>query len=177
MIRFAEYEDCLPNDLQEQVLRHITNQASRFKETGVPGVRILPSLAEGSALIGGRIRKFMPQACERLGLAVPSTALVCHPVAALEDGGKLDVAALADSEHVSGVTYILTLFELRRRFTGGVLRLEDPEDRDVRLTLPPVSGRIVFCPECYDVEISRVRNRSHDFESCLFVMLATTRIG
>ena len=172
---FLEFPDFLPPAIHRQVLDSAAQQAAQFRETGVPGVRVLPSLNGAGKLVVDRIANLLPEVGVRFGLALHSGSRIDAPVAAIGHGGRLEIAAMGSKRRVSGISCLFTFFESPRRFTGGAVTIENPDNRDVRVTLPTANGRMVFAAGCDDLEIGRVQSNSPDFRNSLFVMLATIR--
>ncbi len=176
-VAFHDIGEFLAGPALREILELVAHQESQFRETGVPGVRVLPALPGDEKRIADGIRALLPRACERLGVPPISRPGIDSPVAAVGHGGKLEIAAMTPGPHAAGLSYVLTFFESPRRFTGGALILENPHDRDVRITLPAANGRMLFFPDSQDLEISRVQSDSREFRHSLFVMTASIRRG
>ena len=74
------------------------------------------------------------------------------------------------------ISFVLSLFESKKKFSGGELHLRDP-GRGVGVELSLENRRVVFFLSRYEFEIEPVRVPSKRFRDSLFVIEGTVKLA
>jgi hypothetical protein len=164
-VRIVDIAQFVSQEILAGLIDFVNAQEASFQQTGMPGVSVLPSLGATGTGILARILAVMPQVFSKLGLQSFNISRIETAVAAIGNGGRLELAARG-----GGVIYAFTFFSRANSFSGGHLIVENPANRDLWTIIEPNRNQVIFFPSDFDLEVRRVQSRSRQFRDRLFVL-------